>query len=177
VSVNADFRVDVRPYSGSVDPGFPQASYIAQASVVGDASGGQINISFLFQRFGDAQVSEMFNLEQLAMDSSVDNILDVTMRLFAMDTLAPQRDAFGQIWSLTLDGTAGNAGSALAEKGPRLPLWFGAPNREEGNGGLRFIMNNTDLELYAVTIQGYMWGPRSVMAPGGPQRPLGSLWG
>jgi len=177
MTVSGDFRIDVRPYSGYVEPSLPIAAYIGQGSLIGDASGGTINFSFVYQRNDDAQISEMFNLEQLAMDSSLNDFLPVTMRLVAMDSLSQNRPAFGQIWSLELDAISGSTDTALSSRRPQLPLWFGSPNRDEGDGLVRFTTVNTDLALYAVTIQGYMWGPRSVLAPGGPQRPVGSLFG
>jgi len=176
MSVSADFRIDVRPYSGYEDPALPIAAYIGQGSLVGDASGGSVDFSFLFQRSADAQISEMFNLEQLAMDSTT-SALPVTIRLVAMDTLSPSRLAFGQIWSGLMADRFAGTNSALPVGGLPRPLWLGSPNREEGNGLIRFTMQNFDLDLYAVTIQGYMWGPRSVLAPGGPQRPVGRLFG
>jgi len=178
VSVFGDFRIDTRPYSGYLDPSLPVATYIAQGTLLGDGTGGVLEISFLYQRADDAQISEMFNLEQIAVDTSRDGPIPVTMRLLGMDALAPNRLAFGQIWSLTLeDRFSGATDSALPPGALPRPLWFGAPNREEGNGLVRFTFANADTELYAVTIQGYMWGPRSVLAPGGPQRPVGSLFG
>ena len=177
MSVLGDFRIDVRPYSGYIDPSLPIAAYVGQGSLVGDASGGTIDFGFVYQRNDDAQISEMFNLEQLAMDSSVNGALPVTMRLVAMDSLSQNRPMFGQIWGFQLLSISGSTNNARNIDALSLPLWFGSPNRDEGDGLIRFTVPNVDLELYAVTIQGYIWGPRSVMAPGGPQRPLGSLFG
>jgi len=175
--VSADFRIDVRPYSGYADPSLPIAAYVGQGAQIGDASGGNVNFSFIYQRNDDAQISEMFNLEQLALDTSINGGTVGSMRLVAMDSLAANRPMFGQIWRIITENTQGSSDSALDIKALALPLWFGSPNREEGDGLVRFIFPNVDLELYAVTIQGYIWGPRSVMAPGGPQRPVGSLFG
>jgi len=178
MTVNLDFRIDVRPYSGYADPALPVAAYVGQASSVGDASGGQMNINFLFQEGDTGHISEMFNLEQLALDTTINAAALGTMRLSRMDSLSfPNRPMFGQIWSLLLPASQGSAENALGIGSLVLPLWFGSPNRNEGDALIRFILPNVDLELYAVTIQGYMWGPRSVLAPGGPQRPVGGLFG
>jgi len=177
VTVFTDFRIDTRPYSGYADPSLPIATYIAQGSTVGDASGGQMNIAFIFQDGDAPRTTEMYNLEQLAMDTSINAAALGTMRLLRMDSLSTNRPAFGQSWSLLLPASQGSSENALGIGALALPLWFGAPNVDEGDALVRFIFSNVDLELYLVTIQGYIWGPRSVMAPGGPQRPVGSLFG
>ena len=178
MSVAVDVRIDVRPYSGYVEPALPIAAYVGQGVLVGDASGGTMDMSFIYQRNDDAQISEMFNLEQIAFDSGIAVGQGVSMRLVAMDSLSQNRPMFGQIWSLQTDGILGEADSALAiSSGSMLPLWFGSPNRDEGDGLVRFTIPNVDFLIIGCTIQGYMWGPRSVLAPGGPQRPIGSLFG
>jgi len=176
VAVSGEFRIDVRPYAGYDDPSLPVAAWIGQAGIAGDVSGGNVIIDFLFQRANDAQISELFNLEQMTVDTTADASQEVLMQTVAMDTLAPNRPASDQLWSLNTDGLLGSVSALLLDRGNGLPLWLGAPNRVEGNGVLRFTMANTNLRLYAITVQGYMWGPRSVMAPGGPRRPIGGLF-
>ena len=175
--VTADFRVDVRPYSGYSNPSLPIASWIAEGGVVGDASGGSVFMNFLFQPDGQANVSEMYNLEQLAMDSSGDATRQMTLQTLGMDQLSVNRPATDRRWMFEVDNVTQVAIGALNIRSTMLPLWLGAPNRDEGDAGLRFVTQNVDLLFLFVSIQGYMWGPRSVMAEGGPQRPVGSLFG
>jgi len=37
--------------------------------------------------------------------------------------------------------------------------------------------DNIDATSFTVTIQGYIWEPRSIQAPGGLRRPVDSLYG
>jgi len=177
VTVAGEFRVDVRPYSGYDDPSLPIAAWIAQAGIVGDASGGSVFIDFLFQRSDDPQISELFNLEQLSADTSTGVDRSFSIETLAMDTLAPNRPASPQKWADNVFNVSGVGIAATSIRSTELPLWLGAPNRVEGNGGIRIIFTNINLLLYAVTVQGYMWGPRSVLAQGGPRRPLDGLFG
>lgn len=178
MAVSGEFRVDVRPYSGYEDPSLPIAAWIAQGGLAGDASGGNILFDFIFQSTDGPQISELFNLKQISTDvsSSAAN-RDWTMVTVGMDALAPNRQASPQSFQSFM--SAGSPGTASTELQPGsiLPIWLGAPNRDEGIGGLRFTTNNVNLLLYAITIQGYMWGPRSVLAQGGPRRPVGGLFG
>ncbi len=174
--VTALFRVDIRPYSGYGDPALPIASWIAQGGVAGDASGGAVFMDFPFQRDQDAQISELFNLEQLSFDTSTDTNREVILETVRMDNLAQNRPASPQKWQFRSEGASGTVVSAMQLLDIRFPLWLGAPNRDEGNSGLRLSTNNVDLLLYAATLQGYMWGPQSILAPGGPQRPVAGLF-
>jgi len=178
MAVTANFRVDIRPYSGYSDPSLPIASWVAQGGIAGDASGGTIFMNFLFQRDEDAQISELFNLEQIAFDTSTEAVVDVQLDTRNMDTLAPNRPLTDQRWMFSTDGVAATGSSALRlDQSLLLPIWLGSPNRVEGESGLRFQTNNIDLLLLLATLQGYMWGPRSVLANGGPRRPVGGLFG
>ena len=114
MAVAGEFRIDVRPYTGYDDPGLPVAAYIAQAGIAGDASGGNLFIDFLFQRSADNQVSELFNLEQLAIDTTDSSNREGTMETVAMDTLAPNRPASNQKWRFILNSIFATASLDLS---------------------------------------------------------------
>lgn len=177
MAVAQTFRVDVRPYSGYADPSLPVAAWIAQAGIAGDASGGNLFIDFLFQPSDDEQISELFNLEQLSIDTTAAADHAGLMATINMDSLAPNRPASTQMWRVLIQGSGLGVAAIDIGQFSVLPLWLGSPSKTEGNGGLRFEFANVDLRLFAVTIQGYMWGPRSVLAAGGPRRPVGGLFG
>jgi len=179
VAVSGTFRVDVRPYSGYDNPSLPIAAWIAQAGIVGDASGGDLFINFEFRGADDNQVSELFNLEQMAIDTSSGAAAeDLLMDTRNMDSLAQNRPVSDQRWAISLANIISGEGVALPmTRSNILPIWLGAPNGVEGESGLRFQFDNVDLQLYQIVIQGYIWGPRSVLAQGGPQRPVGGLFG
>jgi len=172
VSIFADFRAETRPYSGYADPSLPIGSYIGSAVVQGDATGGSVFFTMLVQIAETTRVTELYNLEQLAIEVSSAVSVSAFVRTINMDTLAPN-NRFAQIqrWFLpiTTDGV-GIAAMNLADAGG-LPLWLGAPSSIGGDAGLRFQFVNVDGDNFLVTAQGYIWGPRSVIAPGGPQRP------
>jgi len=177
VSVVGTFRVDVRPYSGYDDPSLPIASWIAQGGLAGDASGGTAFMDFNFQLDENPQISELFNLEQISLDVTSATTRNFILETRGMDRLAPLRPASPQKWQFdTIGATTLAVGATTLLQGTILPLWLGTPNKEEGDAGLRITSANIDLLLYAVTLQGYMWGPRSVLAQGGPQRPVRGLF-
>ena len=169
-------RVDIRPYSGYDDPSLPTATWVAQAGRAGDASGGNINLDFLFQRDDDALTSELYSLEQIAIDVTSGTAQGGSIQTINMDDLAPNRPLTDQLWSFSLNPAISGLASLRMDLSMLLPLWLGSPNRAEGDSGIRFFLTNVNLRLYQIVIQGYQWGPRSILAPGGPRRPVGGLF-
>lgn len=177
MSVFAEAHIDIRPYSAYEDPSLPVASWISQLGIVGDGSGGIARINFLIEREGQVRITELFNLEQIAVDTSS------LARIFSletndMDNLSPARQVSPQIFAFTTTVTANGVSAMLPDQYTVLPIWFGAPEQTGSaqDKGLRVTFNNSDGLLYLVTLQGYMWSPRSILAPGGPRRPVGGLF-
>lgn len=178
MTVTGRFGYNIRPFSGYSDPGLPIGSYIAQGGLAGNASGGQVVFNFTFQDEQPNLITEMFNLEQVAIDTDAFAIDDVLMTTVNMDSLSRNRPASDQRWSLSTNPTPASDSAVPMHETAGLPLWLGSPNLSSlsGTATLRFFFVNVDLRLYAVTIQGYIWGPRSVLADGGPRRPVGGLF-
>jgi len=177
VSVSADFPIEYRPFSGYDDPSLPIASYIGQGGMAGDASGGSVVMSILFQQMETGRgTPNMFNLEQLSIDVATNVNFAVLMRTLNMGRLAPTRVTSPEKWVLgvTSDTVDDSALELTFLSG--LPLWLDAPSNLTGDAGLRLEFTNLNLELYAATIRGYIWSPRSVLAQGGPQRPLNGMF-
>ena len=177
MTVFADFRLDIRPYSGYDNPALPVGAWIAQGSLVGDASGGLAIMNFRIHADGDPQISELFNLEQIAFDTTGTASQAVILIARNMDSLAPNRPAFDQRWAFNTLPVAGVSFTALRlDRATILPIWLGGTNPNEGSADIRLEMNNVDGLFYLATLQGYLWGPRSVLAQGGPQRPPNGLF-
>jgi len=177
VTVTVQVRYDVRPYAAYDDPGLPIASYIAQGGLAGDASGGNAIISVEFQGEGDERRSELFNIEQLSIDTSAGVDQPTLMSTVSMDALARNRPASPQKWQMTTTTFEGESAIRLADT-IGLPIFLGGPNLDNPPPAafLRFQWDNINLRLYAITVQGFIWGPRSILAPGGPRRPIGGLF-
>jgi len=178
VAVFADFRFDTRPYSGYDDPSLPIGAWIASGAATGNATGGSLFMLFLCQIAETTRVTELFNLEQVAIHADVAATIPAVLRTEQMDVLNPNvRATEVQEWLLLLT-SAGSADSALQFiGGNQLPIWLGAPTDGDVDAGIQLEFPNVDLRVHHATIQGYMWGPRSIIAPGGPQRPPNGLYG
>lgn len=176
MTVTGVFGYNIRPYTGYSDQGLPIGSYIAQGGLVGDASGGTLVFNFEFMPEQDELVTEIFNLEALSLDTNSATGEDVVMTTVNMDQLSRNRPVSAKTYKWDVTPCVGLAvGSINQVFSDNLPIWLGSPNlsARAGSGNLRFRWVNTDLRLYAVTIEGYIWGPRSILADGGPRRPIG----
>lgn len=177
--VIVNFRTEVRPYSGYAERQFPIGAWIASGTLTGDASGGFVQANFLFQFGQQALVTEMYNLEQFSVDMGVAAAPSIQAELQTrnMDILAPGRTIGVQRWQFALlsDG-AGNSINQLADQAG-LPIWLGAPHTPLLECGIRWQFVNALDQVFTITCQGYIWGSRSVLAPGGPQRPPFGIFG
>lgn len=177
MTVSGFAGTEYRPFDGFRDPALPIASYISQAGITGDASGGSVLLDNLFQIQETGRgTPNFFNLEQVSVDISSSVASGPIMRTLNMGRLAPTRAMSPLKWQLfvTPDGVDDAALQLNFLAG--LPLWLDAPTFLVGDAGLRFEFANQDLILFATTVQGYVWSPRSVRVDGGPQRPIGGMF-
>jgi len=175
MTVTGSFNYDIRPYAGHADPSLPIASYLAQGGLVGDASGGTVSFTFVFMGEQETKITELFNLEQFEVDTNSTTPRIATLETVNMDSLSRNRSASKRKWqAATISGSVGESALSLEQSTFR-PLWLGSPNLDAraGTAGLRVSFVNIVTLLFSVTIQGYIWSSRSILAAGGPQRPVG----
>jgi len=171
VTIQVEFRFETRPYTGYVDPAFPIGAWIGSGRLLGNATGGVAQMNFLAQQSEAQRVTELYNIEQVAV--SVDHNSTILAAMFTeqMDVLNPNvRATQVQRWRILLTSDSNDAIMSLGDLAG-LPIWLGAPTDGGAAAGISFTFPNIDTRNYDVTVQGYIWGPRSMVAPGGPQRP------
>jgi len=177
MTVSATDSIRIRPWRGYDDPGLPVGMYVAQGAVTGDASGGDMNVFFVFKQEAEPVSGRFFNVEQINVFHT-----DTTFKFgHIIATNWEAVSAVGLInrqWRFELETNA-NAFTALNDQiyFP-LPLFLGqvAPVRDL-QADIAFGVDNVDLTSLVCSIQGYIWEPRSVQAEGGLRRPVDSLYG
>lgn len=180
MTIVLDAPVQQLYYRGHDNPAFPTGIWWASATQVGDASGGFMAVRAEFHAEGDAKSGDIFNLEQVSGLVSAASVLEGFLETVGM---APQPGlpAFDRFWHVTfedMDASLGNV--ALGAKAfTLLPLFIGTLRGEsDSNGNLTLAVTNLGAsDSISASFLGYRWGPRSIMAPGGPQRPPFSLFG
>lgn len=177
MTVAGSFRTEVRPYSGYIQPALPVGAWIAFGVLTGNGSGGFVQLNFLFQFGNNPLNSQLYSLEQFTAETNAAATEPGDFELINMDRLTQQTDL--EVTRQSFAAISDGVGSAIVpmREMAGLPFWMGGPNTALLECGLRFQFANTNLRVYTVSCQGYIWGPRSVLAPGGPQRPPNGFFG
>lgn len=162
-------------FAGFDNPALPIGIYVAQGGTGGDATGGIMAIRVVYHPAGPQQHSLMYNIEQLSghMGGNTGGGLQLVTENLGMIT--PSRPLTGTSWGVQFQARGSLA--TIANDTIKLPLWLGAPNLLGGRSSVDFGIVNIDADSINIVVYGYIWGPRSTLAPGGPQRPPGAMFG
>jgi len=173
----------LRPFSGSLIPGFPLGLWVVFASVLGDATGGVQEIAARFQGVNDPRPSNFYSIEQLMVGLTSEAAGDTLVRLAIenMDEI-PASGSTGArfehyaIRLNTLTGIPIGIGMRLKE-GMTLRYFIGAPIKNNLNAQIAIDTDNAPGISMSVKIQGYYWEAGAINAIGGLQRPITGLYG
>lgn len=176
MAVTSNTRIKFLPFRSPPNPSFPAGIWTGQMFVAGDASGGNsfmvLDIILLTEPFS----ALMFTLEQFLVNDSA------SVRLYLIEATGfEEHDPVGNRNVLLHFQTATGPEAATALRQDNMlkkPLFLGRADRTSGQDTrIRVISDNTNGIGYHAELFGYYWGPGAMNAPGGPQRPPGSLFG
>ncbi len=173
VTVNA--RIDTMPWRGFDDPSLPAAGWIGQQNGVGDGSGGNIGIRFFFQLSAEPLSARIYNVEQIHIAQLSNAVVQAQIEVVNMGHRTQDRPLDDYRYALVLNPGASAGGSDPAIL--KHPLFLGAPNAAGQDCRISVEVPNAVGQELEVTLWGYWWEPRSILAPGGVQRPATSPWG
>jgi len=177
MTVTGETNIAFRSWRGFDNPSYPVGMYIANFVVIGDATGGVMRILFPFKEDGQRADGRFYNIEQMSAFVSINPGIPIegSIRVLGFDSVGPF--IIGeQNYRFDLVG-AGSVISA-AQNFPVMPLFLGQTGRLEGTSSeLQVQTGNLLAVIFAVTIQGYIWEPRSILAEGGLKRPPDVLYG
>ena len=175
MSVVADFPVIQRPWQGYIDPGLPVGMWIAQGTILGDASAGTQAVIFTFKGEGQPLGGRFYDVEQLEVHSTDPAGMPGEFSIQNMDVIGSTGLVTRRIhFDLASDGFTN---TAMQTNAIRLPLFLGRPQLIGIAAEIAFSTPNQDLETFFATAQGYIWEPRSLLTDGGLRRPIDSLYG
>jgi len=179
VTVTLTIAPIIRPFRGFEDPALPDGYWAAHGGLLGDASGGLQSINIRMSSSAQPNVSLLWSLEQLVMDQSGVPGRDLRIDYGGFD-IQPLQGSNGSLTKLIqlrmLDLPGFSTAVAITKSDVGRPIFLGAA-RKDVNVDLAFDVVNTDGSSLSVFAQGFFWGPAAVNAPGGPQRPLTSIYG
>lgn len=177
MSVVVADAINIRPWRGYDDPGLPVGMYFAQNSVTGDATGGGQTVIFEFKGENEPVSGRFFNIEQMNAFFSDVNTRAASMLINNFETLGPV-GLVNRQYRLQLENNLNSVAALNADTFLPLPLFLGSVAPVASLAAqVEFRVPNVDLTSWVVTIQGYIWEPRSVQAEGGLRRPTDALYG
>lgn len=176
MTISVSFPIFPRPWQGYDDPGLPIGMWIGQGETLGDASGGNQNVSLIFKGEGELLGARFYNLEQVEAHSTNLTLAVGSLVLENFDVNGPTGLADRRL-HLPF-GSDGVTNSALIDGiGPRLPKFLGRPVVVDVITQIRLQVANVLNETVFFTAQGFIWLPRSLLEDGGLRRPVDSMYG
>jgi len=177
MSIAATFRIETLPWRGYDDPGLPAGAWVAQANLDSDMSGGNNTIQFLFQLSADPLSSRLYNLEQWTIGAGATTDTTCRMQITNMGHLSTDRPLGSRSFAIPLLASPPAAGIDSAAQPLRRPIFLGAPSAAGNTAQIEFIIDNVSGLSQNVSVYGYIWEPRSILAAGGLRRPVEGLFG
>jgi len=177
MSVIADSPIVPRMWRGFDDPSYPIGTYIGNFVIIGDATGGNMQIQFPFKIEGAPSTGLFYNIEQMSAFISVNlgGTFDGFIRILAFEALGPF--IIGDR-SYRFEFRGGSSVLSMATDVPPMPIFLGQSARLATSFSVVQIgTGNINITILSVDIQGYIWEPRSVLAEGGLKRPADNLYG
>lgn len=177
MTVKFSAHVAQRAWRGYDDPGLPVGQWISQGAVAGDATGGEMIVSFIFRAGGAAASGRYYNLEQIEAFHSDPLNQDMALQATNWDELGDV-GLINRQWQAFLKGNSNFVAAMSTSEQFPLPIFLGLTSPVPAlSCELEISTNNANMESLVVTGQGYIWEPRSVLAEGGLRRPVDSLYG
>lgn len=167
-----------RPFRAFADPALPDGYWAAHGALLGDASGGLMSINIRISTSAQPSVSLLWSLEQLAIEHNASLTIPSVRLDYGGFDVQPLQGSTGSLTKLVQIQLVPMevASNAIGFGSIQLPIFLGAA-RKDVNVDLSFDLDNLDASSFSVFAQGFFWGPGAVNAPGGPQRPLNSIYG
>ena len=167
MSVLATTSILREMFAGYEDPALPEGTWRGETAITGDASGGIMSAAILFNEgTGVARDARYYSLEMINCFTDGNASRAMALSVIAMGGFAAR--------SYLIDALVFNTTDALQD--PRslefLPTWLGNQNAEGSSTNIQLVLNNLNGETMTFIAMGYLWGPRSINAEGGPSRPL-----
>jgi len=171
VSIYGTATLSYRPWRGFDEPQLPTQWWVIYGTVLGDSSGGSRIIDAYFGYAAQALNSRSYSLETWNAIDTENVARGVQVNFISFDGVG------GFAHSPNLDfPMVVSDGIARTDRKINIPVWIGQPATTVANAQLRVTVPNTNGATFSYVAGGYVWSPRSMMAPGGFQRPMQGIY-
>ena len=176
MTVSATARLAFLPFASPSDP-FPAGIWTSQMTLIGDASGGDAVITHEVFLLTEPFAALMLTIEQIFIDDN-----QSLARAWLLEAIGfEEHNRIGNnnyILRLSTEvGVGAQTGQVASGMIPK-PIFLGRCDRTSGQASsISLRTANADGGSFRDSLFGYYWTPGAMNAPGGPQRPPGSLFG
>lgn len=185
MAVEETIRIGYRQYRGYDDPGLPDGHWFARGALQGDGTGASsiLHVEFKPASTDPTTVSRLYSLEYILLNIvGVAAVVAMTMDNWDLPNFLPLT---GQLVSSNVMATitpttaqsGGRAGMDVASQARPASMFLGSPAKNTGRTDIAFQTDNINGTQVGVTMQGFYWEARAILAPGGPRKPADSLYG
>jgi len=155
-------------WEGYENRALPIGAWKTDISATGDASGGTVQLSAQFTQAGAKASGLAYSVEQFAAQST-----EVTEVI-----CGARSSGFDQLFQIGMSLISNGFDALVDGRHLNLPWFLGQLQVPvSGQGLLTVTMTNTNTISYTVSLMGYVWSERSILARGGYQRPVTAPWG
>lgn len=174
MSIGAQVEVSRREWGGELNPSHPIGMWMGAGLVQGDASGGTMNLDFVFQLQGAPNLdSQIYSLEQIAIHVEAPTSQTISLRTSVLGELSAADE-----WAIELRAftQGGDAAILPRDAGALKGTFMGSATAVGSTTALQVSAVNADGIDLIMSAQGYVWGARSRSVLGGPKRPVDGLY-
>ena len=178
MAVSTELMISQLGFNGFMDPSFPVGFWEFEATLTGDGTAGQNNIRAIFTETGAALNEQLYNIEQILTRRSTAVVEQGTMDIQGWGTNRAVGGGVSRALVMEFPAPAGYVAITSHDHGKlNVPIWLGGQRKAGTQSYVELVTTNTSGVSQKIHMVGYIWHARSVLSPGGPQRPPGSLFG
>ncbi len=170
--------IQIMPFSGYKDPSLPIGVWIGGAAVQGNVSGGVMTAVVIFALASTPYSGNRYSLEQLSAQEDLEDaahnysLIADNMEAVTSEGINQRHLVVGSLSAAPGGGTMINSVSSSDMKG----RWLGGQAIHQAQSSLLMSVANLQTNILQMVAHGYVWGPRSILAEGGPRRPVNGLF-
>lgn len=174
MSVITQEVIETFPWGGGLQPGWPIGTWRWDAVALGDASAGVRELDIVIQSAlsGQPLTTNLYNIEQLALFDGDNNAKNCRMSVLTLGKHNVVQRWVLELLSATDVGAALSIEHAKAVRG----LFWGGQSVAGVSAVVAIDVDNVDGQNFGGVAMGYIWEGSVNNVPGGPVRPVPSLW-
>ncbi len=176
MSTLGDIPIEIANWQGWREPQYPNGVWFSRLSLLGDASGGNTEVSHVFKEAGQPAPNEFYSLERVNVQLSLGTAM--AGGYIGVGLNRTFGNSFRSVGSALAGPAAANSSFSMDAVGNFHGALLGECTRVNASDSRLIVQvaNPGAGEFLDSSIAGYFWGPEARAVAGGPQRPPGGMF-